>query len=180
MDKRIYKKKCNALFKKAKKLGVMLDFSPEHFNHRRLDCLWYGGKIAEIKTSDRISIVLSICGDVKAVLLDKSGNVIEGVSDTSNCGAFYSVMGSYLQSDYELYRAIENDRLVLENNNWVEYDGYMKNSDNEFCVWTDLGCSGDNVLDGGDILEAINEALDNIETIQEEIQNDINNVEEEN
>ena len=43
MTKKQYRKKCQKLFCKAKRLGVKLIFNPNAFHHKRLDCLWYGG-----------------------------------------------------------------------------------------------------------------------------------------
>ena len=49
MRESTYKKKCEALFKKAKDKGVELIFSPENYSANKLNCLWHGGNIAYIK-----------------------------------------------------------------------------------------------------------------------------------
>lgn len=171
MTKRKYKKRCKALFKKAKKLGLELEFNPEKFDCKRLDSFWYGGEFATIKVSDELSVVLSICGDVSAYLLDEEGEEIEGVLDN---GTLYDNMSPYLSDDDKLFQALENNKLILEDNNWIEYDGIFKVPGTNNYAFTDIGSYGDNKLDG-DILEAINEALDDIDSIIDSIKLDIPN-----
>ena len=169
MDKRNYKKKCKALFKKAKALGQELTFCPEYFNHRRLNCLWYGGELATVKISDSFKIELNIYGDVRACLTDKSGEVLASVKDKNNMGVFGDEMHPYLKTDKQLHNAIDNGRLTLDNNNWIEYDGEIKAGNTDSAgVFIDLGIVCDNILDD-DILQAIEQALDSIEEIKKEI-----------
>lgn len=169
MTKRRYKTKCNALFKKAKKLGVELTFSPEYFNHRRLNCLWYGGEVATIKISDALSIELSIYGDVYAWLLDKNGDELARVKDKSNGGSFTDWMSQYIKTDKLLKKAIRDGRLILDYNNWIEYDGLLNNDVTQSGgKFIDLGIVCDNVLDDS-ILKAIDEALDSVKEIESEI-----------
>lgn len=174
MTKFKYKNKCKALFRKAKKLGVELIFSPEYFNHSRLNCLWYGGELAKIKVSDTLTIEISIYGDVYAWLLDENGDELARVKDKSNNGSFTDWMLPHIKTDKQLEKAICNGRLILDNNNWVEYDGLVnegkiEKSDTEI-TWSfiDLGLICDNILDD-DILVAIDEALDSIDRIRVEI-----------
>lgn len=169
MSKRKYKKKCKALFKKAKKLGVELIFSPEYFNHRRLNCLWYGGELATIKLSDSFSIELSIYGDVYAWLLNENGDELARVKDKSNSGSFSDWMLSYIKTDKQLKKALRDGRLILDYNNWIEYDGVVKKrSADKSGEFIDLGMICDNILDDN-ILKAIDEALDSIDDIKAEI-----------
>lgn len=169
MDKRNYNKKCKALFKKANELGLDLIFNPELFNHRRLNCLWYGGGLATIKVSDTFKVELNIYGDVRAELTDKNGRELASVRDKNNGGAFSEYMQSYLKTDNGLSAAVKSGRLTLENNNWIEYDGVVKENEADSTgVFIDLGMICDNILDD-DILSAIDQALDFIEEIKKEI-----------
>lgn len=169
MDKRSYDKKCRALFKKAKELGLELVFYPERFDHLRLNCLWYGGFLAAIKVSDTFKVELNVYGDVRAELTDKNGRWLESVTDKNNDGAFSEYMQSHLKTDKGLESALESGRLTLGNNNWIEYDGVVKeNAADETGVFIDLGMICDNILDD-DILIAIEQALDSIEDIKKEI-----------
>lgn len=164
-----YKRKCDALFNKAKSIGVELSFYPESFNPDRLNCLWYGGYLADIKVTDTLSVELNIYGDVYAVLSDKDGQVLAYVKDKGNTGRFYDEMSSYISNDTELLEALDDGRLKLDYNNWVEYDGVIKkNATDERGRFIDLGIICDNVLDD-DILTAIEQALDSIEEIKAEI-----------
>lgn len=168
MNKIIYKKKCRALFQKAKKLGVELIFSPEYFNHRRLNCLWYGGDLATIKVSDTLSIELDVYGDVVAVLLDKNNDELARVKDRNNAGSFSDWMLPYIKTDKQLKKVLRDGRLVLDYNNWIEYDGVLKTENSDTGRFIELGIICDNVLDD-DILKAIDEALDSVCEIREEI-----------
>lgn len=169
MTNQKYKTKCNALFKKAKKLGVELIFSPEYFSHRRLNCLWYGGSLAVINVSDTLSLDLSIRGDVYAWLIDKTGNELARVKDKGNNGSFTDWMLPYIKTDKQLKKVLRDGRLILDYNNWIEYDGNLI-TDKEAGVgkFIDLGLICDNILDD-DILVAIDEALDCIDRIREEL-----------
>lgn len=169
MTKRKYKKKCRALFKKAKKIGVELSFSPEDFDCNRLDCLWYGGELATIKVSEKLTIELDIYGDVYAYLFDRNGDVLARVKDKNNMGVFGDEMLSYLKTDKQLRKAIDSGKLELDYNNWIEYDGVIrKNPADERGTFIDLGIICDNILDNN-ILTAIEQALDSINEIKEEI-----------
>lgn len=169
MNKRTYKKKCEALFKKAKELGIILEFYPQYFDCRRLNCLWYGGDIATIKVSDTFTVELNAYGDVRAFLYDKHGEIIAGVKDKSNCGAFADVMRRYFKTDRQLMKAIRSGKLELDNNNWIEYDGVIKKSAaDERGTFIDLGIVCDNILDD-DVLAAVEQALDSIEEIKGDI-----------
>lgn len=169
MTQEQYKRKCDALFNKAKSIGVELSFHPESFNPDRLNCLWYGGYLAEIKVTDILSVELGIHGDVYAELSDKNGEFLAYVKDKGNAGRFNDEMSPYIQNDQELLEALDDGRLKLDYNNWVEYDGaYYKDKGNTVGEFIDLGLIVDNVLDD-DILTAINEALDRLIDIVQEI-----------
>lgn len=169
MTQEQYKRKCNALFDKAKSIGVGLSFHPESFNPDKLNCLWYGGHLAVIKVTDTLSVELNVYGDVYAELSDKTGQFLAYVKDKGNTGRFNDEMGSYISNDQELLEVLDDGRLKLDNNNWVEYDGVVKKkASDERGAFIDLGIICDNVLDDN-ILTAIMYALDSIEEIKAEI-----------
>lgn len=169
MNKRSYKKKCDALFAKAKHLGLELDFAPELYDCQRLDCIWYGGVLAYIKVSETFGIQLQVEGDVRAYLNDKNGDTIASVKDRNNWGGFSNEMVPFLKSDKQLFAAIKRERLELVENNWIEYDGIIKNNPADGKeTFIDLGMICDNLLDNN-ILMAIEQALDSVEDIKKEI-----------
>lgn len=91
------------------------------------------------------------------------------VKDKNNMGVFGDEMHPYLKTDKQLHNAIDNGRLTLDNNNWIEYDGEIKAGNTDSAgVFIDLGIVCDNILDD-DILQAIEQALDSIEEIKKEI-----------
>lgn len=164
-----FNKKCKALFRKAKKIGVELSFYPENFNHRRLNCLWYGGELATIKVSETFVIELNVYGDVYAYLFDGNDDVLARVKDKNNMGVFGDEMLPYIKTDKQLQKAIDSGKLELDHNNWIEYDGVIKkNANDERGTFIDLGMICDNILDDN-ILTAIEQALDSIEEIKAEI-----------
>ena len=169
MNNQKYKAKCRALFEKAKALGLELEFCPQTYDNNRLNCLWYGGQLAVIKISDNLSIELSICGDVYAEFVDRKGNKMACVKDKNNSGAFSKYVMPYLKNDRQLLAAIDSNRLYLGNNNWIEYDGLLKEQESdELYQFVDLGIVCDNILDD-DILVAIDSALDRYKDITAEI-----------
>lgn len=170
MNRKNYQKKCRALFKRAHELGVELIFHPENFDYNRLNCLWYGGWLAAIKVSETLAVELSIRGDVQATLNDRHGNPQAEVTDKGNAGRFSKRMHPYLNTDRQLRNAIRKGRLLLQNNNWIEYDGIVKRNGtpNADTAFIDLGIVCDNLLDNN-ILLAIKQALDSLEDIKAEI-----------
>ena len=52
MNEAEYKKRCDALFRKAKSFQLELLFEPINHDPQRLNCLWHGGHIAGVKGSD--------------------------------------------------------------------------------------------------------------------------------
>lgn len=168
MTKEQYKRKCDALFNKAKSVGVELSFHPESFDPDRLNCLWYGGELAVIRVSKTLSVELNVYGDVYAELSDKEGELLAYVKDKGNTGRFYDEMSQFISNDRELLEALDDGRLKLDHNNWFEYDGVYKNKGDKVGEFIDLGLIVDNILDD-DILIAINEALDRITDIVREI-----------
>lgn len=168
MTKKQYRKKCQKLFCKAKRLGVKLKFHQAWFHHQRLNCLWHGGTVAEIIVSKELTIELNAYGDVRATLYDEQGEELAYSKDKSNTGAFEDNMYPYLTTDKQLKEALEKNLLKLDNNNWIEYDGYLLDKKTGKMEFVDLGMIVDNIVDD-DILIAINEVLDSLEQVKEEI-----------
>lgn len=169
MTKRKYKNKCLKLFDKAKTLGVELDFSPKQFDPKKLNCLWHGGWYAYIKLSEELDIEIGVMGDVCATLFDRSGEQIAYVKDKNNDGAFSEYMRGYIRDDKHLKELLEAGDLVLENNNWIEYDGiYYPYGRDIPGIAVDLGIITDNIVDD-DVLNAIDDVLSSLEEIKRDI-----------
>ncbi len=168
MTKSKYLRKCNKLFRKAKRNGVTLDFNPYSFNPNRLNCLWHGGHIATVKVSKGLEIDIAAIGDVIARLYDENGVMIASSKDKSNQGAFESNMIQYIKDDNALVLAEGKGLLELLNNNWIEYDGILEHSKTGKRYFVDLGMIVDNILDNN-ILEAIDQVLDSLDSIKKEI-----------
>ena len=171
MTKRKYKNKCLKLFDKAKTLGVELDFSPKQFDPKKLNCLWHGGWYAYIKLSEELDIEIGVMGDVCATLFDRSGEQIAYVKDKNNDGAFSEYMRGYIRDDKYLKELLEAGDLVLENNNWIEYDGiYYPYGRDIPGIAVDLGIITDNIVDD-DVLNAIDDVLSSLDEIKQDILN---------
>ena len=166
MTKEDYDSAVDKLFDKATALKLKLDFNPSCFNPERLDCLWHGGNIATIYVNKEISIDISAIGDVRAIYYNKNGEEEARVKDKGNGGFFENEMAIYLANDEELSQAIEEERLVLDNNNWIEFDGFIVYRGKKYFI--DLGLYG-NVTESDNILEAIDEVLDKHREIRDEI-----------
>lgn len=169
MQKRQYYNKCKNLFEKASQKGVELEFDPEQFDANRLNCTWIGGWYAYITLTPELDIEIGAIGDVCATLLDKNGEEIICVKDKNNTGAFAECMGEYIKSDDHLKELKQENRLIFENNNWIEYDGiYYPYGRENPGIMVDLGIINDNILDDN-ILEAIDQVLKGIPEITKEI-----------
>lgn len=79
---------------------------------------WYGGECVRIEYKGYTALIEAI-GDVNAVYVPNNETEVY-VKDKNNAGVFYSEMRGYLKNDTELYKAIENEELIFENNNWWE------------------------------------------------------------
>ena len=168
MNKVTYKAKCDALFEKAKAKGVILHFNPERLTFNRTNCLWLGGNIAVIEVDKNLCIDISAIGDVIAILYDENKDELASSKDKSNQGAFESNMSFYIKDDEELSQLLEDGRLVLRNNNWIEYGGIIYDEKTNKKYFIDLGMIVDNILDD-DALVAIDQVLDDLDEIKEEI-----------
>lgn len=64
---------------------------------------------------------------------------------------------------------MDNEKLTLGDNNWIEYDGIVKeDASDERGTFIDLGMICDNFLDNN-VLFAVEQVLDSIEKIKAEI-----------
>ena len=79
---------------------------------------WYGGECARIEYKGYVALIKAI-GDVYAEYAP-NGEYETHVKDKNNNGCFYSIMGYYFKNDNELYEALNNGDLIVDNNNWWE------------------------------------------------------------
>lgn len=79
---------------------------------------WYGGECVRIEHKGYTASIEAI-GDVYAEYTP-NGKYVAHVKDKNNAGAFYREMYCYFKNDEELYAAIDNGDLILDNNNWWE------------------------------------------------------------
>lgn len=169
MRKRAYDAKCKKLFKKAEQKGLKLDFSPQNFDHHRLNCLWYGGYIAKVQVTSSLAILIEANGDIRATLFDKHENELCFVKDKMNSGRFCDEMAYYIKNDSQLAKLLDSGRLVLDNNNWIEFNGIVSDANAEKGEkFVDLYMITDNILDDN-ILCAIEQVLDSASEITEDI-----------
>ena len=106
-----------------------------------LNCVWYGGEVGTIKTSDGYTITIGAYGDIYLY------GVIDGeeiyVKDKSNGGYVYNEIG-YKVNDNQLHKLLtsysEQNYLIYGDNNWFEVNVISPKGD-----FIDLGCT-DNVL----------------------------------
>lgn len=85
---------------------------------KHLSHFWYGGQCAKIEHKGYIASIEAI-GDVYAEYAP-NGEYKTHIKDKNNAGVFYHEMCSYIRDDAELYKAIENEDLVFDHNNWWE------------------------------------------------------------
>lgn len=95
------------------KISITDVIDNEHQSH-----YWYGGECVRIEYKGYTALIEAI-GDVNAVYVPNNETEVY-VKDKNNAGVFYSEMRGYLKNDTELYKAIENEELIFENNNWWE------------------------------------------------------------
>lgn len=138
--------------------GIEVDYDLIDDQHQ--SSYWYGGDCAKF-TYKGCTIDICANGDVIASLIDKDGEEIGYCKDKGNNGSFYWEMSHCIKNDEELYQAIRDGNLIIEDNNWWEVFVTKNN------VWYDL-CF---VLDSEYLMEAIEEAIDSAEEIVNYIEN---------
>ena len=74
-------------------------------------------------------------------------------------------MRGYIRDDKQLKELLNAGDLVLENNNWIEYDGiYYPHGRDVPGIAVDLGMITDNIVDD-DVLNAIDDVLSSLNKI---------------
>lgn len=126
----------------------IIDFiDKDHRSH-----YWYGGQCATIEHNGYTASIEAI-GDVYAEYAPK-GEYKFHVKDKNNAGWFYHEMHNDIKSDQELYHAIQNGDLVIDNNNWWECFIYDKDGKFHDLMWA----LDDDYID--DAIETVKEELD--------------------
>ena len=127
---------------------VITDFiDNDHRSH-----YWYGGQCATIEHKGYIASVEAI-GDIYAEYAP-NGEYKYHIKDKNNAGWFYNEMHNDIKSDKELYEAINNGDLLIDNNNWWEC--FIIDPQGN---WHDLMWA----LDSGYLDDAIEEVKENLE-----------------
>jgi len=91
---------------------------------RRLDCLWYGGNVVDIKYKG-YTFQIEAVGDVYVDLYSARGGKHKCyVKDKNNGGNLISEMFSYFRSDKVLHNTLSDEpkryRLEMQHGNWWE------------------------------------------------------------
>lgn len=145
--------------------GAKLFECQRPIDEKHLDCLWYGGRVAEMAYKDYL-FTLGAYGDVRATLLDDNNNEVVEVRDKSNNGRFYEEMRSYIADDSELWKLYQEGRLVFENNNWWEVLIDAPDGTQHDLGWV---CNDDNLIEAlREMLDGMDEVITDIEKIKGE------------
>jgi len=165
------RKKIEEIKEKLIQHGAILNLKPEIIHEFRQDCIWYSGKIGEIKYKN-YTIAIGAYEDVRATLYE-NGEKKAMAKDKSNDGSFYKKMKKYIKDDNMLHK-IENSYrwpstyerpvgdagpdesyfLDFKDANWLTYEIY----DNEAIKCPNTGYSSV-LIDKFDVLDA----FDNVE-----------------
>ena len=122
---------------------------------------WYGGECARVEHKG-YTVLIEAIGDIR-VWYTVNGENIAYCKDKGNNGNFYYVMSGYFKNDTEVLKAMQNEELLFDNNNWWELSIIDPQG-----VWHDLmWCAESDML-----TEAIEEAKEHfdemIEWVEEE------------
>ena len=133
---------------------------PQHLN-----CLWYGGRLFEIKHKG-YTFIVGAFGEVRATLLDlKTGEVIAESCDKQQLGRFYEEMSPYIRNDQELIDMLTasspDGELTLEWNNWLEVLIDDPKGETHDFGW---------VLDTENVWEAVTEVMINMDDVIKEVE----------
>lgn len=146
--------KLAALEKEAEKYGAELQVMDDDFiDDDHLDCLWYGGHIGSIvykghEISIEVHGEVSIYGDPGDEELCDLTYVNKQGTGAYNLAASDTLRTAF-KNDAELRAALMENRLVVENNNWVEF--FVLTPDG---AWHDGDVIDDDVLDAFDDIGA--------------------------
>lgn len=122
---------------------------------------WYGGQCAKIEHNGYIASIEAI-GDVYVEYYE-NGEYETRVKDKSNGGWFWHEISCYIKNDEELYKAIQNEDLIFDYNNWWEC--FIIDPQGNFydLMWA---------LDSDYLDDAIKEVEENLEDIIKQIEED--------
>lgn len=95
------------------KVTIKDSIDNEHRSH-----YWYGGQCATIEHKGYIASIEAI-GDIY-VEYAPNGEYKYHVKDKANAGWLYGELRNDIKNDKELYDAIDNGDLIVDNNNWWE------------------------------------------------------------
>lgn len=125
---------------------------------------WYGGQCATVEHNGYIASI-EACGDVYAEYYenDETDEYKARVKDKSNGGLFYHEMAPYIKNDEELYKAIRNENLMFDYNNWWECFIIDPQGNFHDLMWA---------LDSDYLDDAIKEVEENLEDIIKQIEED--------
>lgn len=129
-----------------------------------LYCLWYGGYIGSVEYNGYI-LDIRVDGDVQFAILDDEYYDIYEYRNRNNTGAYYNTdLVDYIHSDKEFDDLYEQNKIVWDNNNWIEYELLDKDGDT-ILFSADIGIADtDNVLEAFyRAYEIIDECIDCID-----------------
>lgn len=79
---------------------------------------WYGGECARVEHKG-YTILIEAIGDIR-VSYELNGEEVAYCKDKGNGGRFYGIMAEYFKNDAEVLKAMQNEELIFDNNNWWE------------------------------------------------------------
>lgn len=162
-----FESKLAKIKEQEKKYNVTINIT-DIIDKDHLDCVWYGGEVGTIKTSDGYTLSIGAYGDIRM------HGVIDGeyfdIKDKNNTGYVYEEIG-YKVDDSKLHQLLNEcgdngDYLDYEDNNWFEVNVISPKGQ-----FVDL-CYADNVL-ADDLLdcfldiETYFEYIDDVKSITE-------------
>jgi len=86
----------------------------QYFDNKRKESVWYGGELVKIEF-DHYVITIGAYGDIRAYIND---NYYVDKNNGGNFANYLEEEGIY--NDRELYKAIGENRIEFESNNWFE------------------------------------------------------------
>lgn len=116
----------------AKELGANLNISNKDLiDETHLNCIWYGGPIAALEYKG-YTVNFDVHGDVRlSILSDDYSDTVFDYCNKNNSGAYTDAeFKHYIPDDETLYRLDKEEKLVWNNNNWLEMFVY-DSDDNE-------------------------------------------------
>ena len=164
MKKSEFDRRMAAIMAQEQALGVKIEILDLH-DEDHLDCVWYGGKCAEITYPDGWKVLIEANGDIRLYGNAEGIGSLE-VTDKNNGGRVFRELGHRLDDD-DITRLEGSDDpsnyLVFGNNNWFELNVVSPSG-----RFIDM-CDADNILDGNllDCLEGVGDYLVYVEWAKE-------------